>query len=768
MSVLSLLAQSESPGIADNKVLDQWTIPFGEWVEQIVRWVDLNLGSVLNVIEWPFTFLFRNFVDGPSHHPWWEITDMPWIAVCALFFLVGTLVRNVRVGGFVAVALIGCGMLGNEYWEETALTLGMIVVAVVLCAIIGIPLGVLCGRFDGVWNAVRPALDAMQVIHSFVYMLPVIFFFGIGPEPATMVTMVFAIPPLIRLTNLGIRQVPGDVVEASRAYGAPEWRVLTDVQMPLARPAIMTGLNQTLLLSISMLGIAAIMGAGGLGLLVFRAVQNLDTALAASAGLALFIVAVVLDRISQTEETDSENFFKRIRRAWVHRRDPESLLPQATSIGAVASTQGEPAPLTGREHRCLAVTAVGAIVAVVAVFLPWGYDSGKISGYARLIDTGRYEYVETNPNGSPGEVELLVASANPPVESAAAIQLLEGQRQAAIAAAESEGLADDETLDAINDEIAHLSNPLAGRGFNGLDASGGSFYGISVLGLSMLVLAAVITNWRRIGRAMRLFASNGVLALCAGALAAAIAYLWASPAEANVAYRGGIGPWVAVTGGVIAVVGAALWLREAPYSARRPLRARVNYGQIGVAVFAVALLIIAGFSGWSFDGRAESVLSPELEAQIASLEQQARDDPSLEVDASAQIVSLVSTAQRTETVVIDGFARTGTRYGFLTLGLGVLGLVFALPAAGVFGTDEIWRRRWNAAVASAGVGVMIVSAIWISSLLRVADPKFASGAGAFLCFVGGLVLMTTTASTLREFDRSQVYVSIDEPEVMPE
>ena len=764
---MSFLAQSQSPGVADNKVLDQWTIPFGEWVEQMVRWIDLNLGWMLGIIEWPFTFLFRNFVDGAEHNPWWEITDMPWIAVCILFFAIGTLVRNVKVGAFVALALVGCGMLGIDYWEETALTLGMIVVAVVLCALIGIPLGVLCGRVDGVWHAVRPALDAMQVIHSFVYMLPVIFFFGIGPEPATMVTMVFAVPPLIRLTNLGIRQVPGDVVEASRAYGAPEWRVLLDVQIPLARPAIMTGLNQTLLLSISMLGIAAIMGASGLGLLVFRAVQNLDTALAASAGLALFMVAVVLDRISQTEETDSENLFRRIRRAWVHRRDPELLLPQAAVMGAVASTRGQPAPLSGRERRGLVIAAAGAVVAVAAVFLPWGYDSGKISGYARLVDTGRYEYVETDPEGSLGAVELQEVSVDPLAENAAAIQLLEDQRLAAIAAAGSDGFTDDDALAAIDDEIARLSNPLAGRGFNGLVAEGGSVYGIAVLGFGLLILAAAAINLLRPGGNVRLFASNGVLALGAGALAASVAYLWASPAEANVVHSAGIGPWVALVGGAVAVIGAALWLREAPYSARRPLRANVSKGQIGVAVLVVLLLLIAGFSGWSFDGRAESVFSPELEAQIAALEQQARDDPSFEADASAQIVSLVSAAQRTETVVIDGFTGDGTRYGFLALVVGVLGVVLALPAAGVFGVDERRRRRWNAAVASTGVALMVVAATWISSLLRVADPKFTSGAGAFLCFIAGFLLTATTAGVLKEFHRSEVYVTIDDPDNDP-
>ena len=132
----------------------------------------------------------------------------------------------------------------------------MVFVAVLLCAIVGIPLGIACGRIDAVWNVVRPVLDAMQVVHAFVYMLPVIFFWSIGVVPGTMVTMVFALPPLIRLTNLGIRQVPEEVVEASRAFGATELRVLTDVQLPLARPALMTGLNQTLLMSIAMIGIA--------------------------------------------------------------------------------------------------------------------------------------------------------------------------------------------------------------------------------------------------------------------------------------------------------------------------------------------------------------------------------------------------------------------------------------------------------------------------------------------------------------------------------
>ncbi|NOX29933.1 MAG: ABC transporter permease subunit, partial [Actinobacteria bacterium] len=387
MSTATILAQESEPGFTDNEVLDQFTVPFGEWIEQMVRWIDQNAQSVLAVIEWPFNKLFIWFVDGPNHHPFWEITDMPWWAIVLITFLIGSFVRNVRVGIGTASALAVCGLLGVEYWDEVSVTIGMILVSVVLCALVGIPIGVACGRVDAVWASVRPALDAMQVVHSFVYMLPVIFFFGIGKTSATMVTMVFAIPPLIRLTNLGIRSVPEDVVEAARSYGAPESRVLLDVQLPLARPAIMTGLNQTLLLSISMLGIAAIMGAGGLGSLVFRGVQNLDINLSASAGLALFLVAVVLDRISQTQDDDGASLGKRIRAAWSHRSDPEALLaPTDANVAEAPETASGFAPLTSSEQLGSKIALGAGAAMFFSAFLTWSSDGGVITSYARAID----------------------------------------------------------------------------------------------------------------------------------------------------------------------------------------------------------------------------------------------------------------------------------------------------------------------------------------------------------------------------------------------
>ena len=672
----------------DNNVFDSWQIPFGSWIEEMVSWSVANLGWVLDAIEWPFSFLFRNFVNGPEHHPWWEIADMPWIAVCVVFLVVGTLMRNLMVGISVAVGLAACGMLGNAIWHETVLTLGLIIVAVLLCAVVGVPLGVLCGRVDGVWNAIRPALDAMQVVHAFVYMIPFIFFWGIGQEPAAMVTMIFALPPLIRLTNLGIRQVPTDVVEAARAYGASEWRVLWDVQIPLARSAIMTGLNQTLLLSISMVGMAAIMGAGGLGLLVFRAVVNVDIPLAASSGLALFVVAVVLDRISQRDSKDTDNLFRRIGRAWKHRRDPEVLLDGAAARRAVLDTAeaGTEASVGPAERVAVLIVLGGSVVALASLFLPWGRESGLISGYGREQDLS-----------------------------------------------------------------------LPGQVFGGLAAEGGSFFGIAVLAMGLVMVGATLTTLTRPGRVARWFGADGALVAAVGLLVAVIAYVWLEPAAGQVSYQDGAGVWTALIGGLIGVFGASLWIRRAPYSPIRALPAGVSLARIVVVVGIVGLLAVAGLSSWSVDRRASAVMTPELSAEIDRLEQEGRDDPTKAAVNAATIGTLVAGAQRQDPVRTDGFAEAGPGLGYLALGLGVVGLVFTLPAAGLFGNDERRRWRWSVAVSAFGAGTTLVAAGWIASLVRVSDPGFVSGPGAFLCLLAGLFLFMSSRRVLREFRRTTVY-----------
>ena len=371
----------ESVSIFDTAILDEWRIPFGYWFDQMVDWMDLNAAWVLDTIKWPFDFLLKNFVNS-------FLLTVPWFWVVLFTVVFGALFRTPRIGIQSGFALALCGLLGQAYWLDTMRTVGMVIVSVALCALIGIPLGVLCARQDGVWNVVRPVMDAMQVIHSFTYMVPFVFFFSIGVVPATMVTMIYALPPLVRLTNLGIRQVPEDVVEASRAYGAPESRVLVDVQLPLARPAIMTGLNQCLMLSIAMVGIAAIMGASGLGLQVFRAVQNLDVGLGFSAGFALFLVSVVLDRLSQPEG-DNRRLFERITGAVRARRSTdEEILSELTKRGKDKQTTEVEwnTPATPNERKGLFVAGVGGFVALVSLFLTWGSDAGLIAGHSRAAD----------------------------------------------------------------------------------------------------------------------------------------------------------------------------------------------------------------------------------------------------------------------------------------------------------------------------------------------------------------------------------------------
>lgn len=384
---MSFLRADDDPGILDDAVLDEFNIPFGSWIEEAVNWITLNLGGVLDAIAWPFEFLLENLVDR-------FLIAIPWLLVVAIMFVVAWLVRNFTVALGSATGLIICGLLGNEFWVQTARTIGFILVAVIVCILIGIPLGVLSGRIDSVWQVMRPTLDAMQVIHSFVYLLPFVYFWGVGRVSATMATMVFALPPLIRLTNLGIRQVPEDVVEASRAYGARELRVLRDVQLPLARPAIMTGINQTLLLAFSMLGIAAILGAGGMGALLFRALGQQDVNLAASAGLGFFLLAVILDRISQTQ-TGGAGLFSRMTTAWRARRDPELLLenpdfnPALSGSNAEEDTsEGQVAPLGSRERLLAGLMGLGAVVSLLSLALPWASNGSLFTGYSRLEDAG--------------------------------------------------------------------------------------------------------------------------------------------------------------------------------------------------------------------------------------------------------------------------------------------------------------------------------------------------------------------------------------------
>ena len=200
----------------------------------------------------------------------------------------------------VALTVVGLLLIWNlDLWQEAMETLVLIISSAVLALLIGIPLGILAARENIVDRMMRPLLDLMQTMPSFVYLIPAVIFFGLGNVPGMTATVIFAMPPAIRLTNLGIRQIPKELIEVSDSFGATSNQKLIKVQLPVALPTIMAGVNQCIMLALSMTVIASMIGAGGLGLNVLTGIQRVDIGGGFEAGLAIVIIAVILDRITQ-------------------------------------------------------------------------------------------------------------------------------------------------------------------------------------------------------------------------------------------------------------------------------------------------------------------------------------------------------------------------------------------------------------------------------------------------------------------------------------
>jgi glycine betaine/proline transport system permease protein len=268
--------------------LTQDKIPVGRTAKAIVDWLTNNFAWFFDGLA----FLMQGFIDGLMFvlkypHP---------LIMIAIFAAIAYALR--RSIGVTVLTILGFLFILNQgYWQETMETLTLVLSSCILCMGIGVPIGIIAAHRPKFYAAIRPVLDLMQTLPTFVYLIPAIVFFGIGMVPGLLATAIFVLPAPIRLTHLGVSSTPLHLVEAGEAFGASSRQLLWKIELPYAMPQILAGLTQTIMLSLSMVVIAALVGADGLGVPVVRALNSVNTALGFEAGLVIVVVAIVLDRI---------------------------------------------------------------------------------------------------------------------------------------------------------------------------------------------------------------------------------------------------------------------------------------------------------------------------------------------------------------------------------------------------------------------------------------------------------------------------------------
>lgn len=268
-------------------------LPIGKWAKAFFDWLTVNAAWIFDGIS----IFLESLIDGIL---WLLQTPHPLVIVAIAAGIGFAVHRTIAFTAFVVLALLLT--INQGYWEETTETLALVLAAAVVCMVAGVPIGVLGAHNPRFYAAIRPVLDLMQTIPTFVYLIPALILFGLGMVPGLIATVIFAIPAPIRLTQLGVSSTPKALLEAGEAFGATKSQLLWKVELPYALPQIMAGLTQTIMLSLSMVVIAALVGADGLGVPTLRALNTVNIAQGFEVGVCIVLIAIVLDRFFRKEE----------------------------------------------------------------------------------------------------------------------------------------------------------------------------------------------------------------------------------------------------------------------------------------------------------------------------------------------------------------------------------------------------------------------------------------------------------------------------------
>lgn len=267
------------------------TIPLVNFIDNLVEWLRVHASFIFNPIRDFINFTVELFIKIFSIFP-------PLLFIVIIAFLAYYLTKKIK--GITIFSILSSLLIWNlGYWDDMIITLSIVVTSALIAIIIGVPLGIWTSKSKRVEKVIMPLLDFMQTMPAFVYLIPAVSFFGIGMAPGVISSVIFAMPPAVRMTNLGIKEVPNDLVEAADSFGSTPRQKLFELELPMAKPSIMAGINQTLMLTLSMVVVASMIGAPGLGNVIYTSVSRNDVGVGFASGIAIVILAVILDRLTQ-------------------------------------------------------------------------------------------------------------------------------------------------------------------------------------------------------------------------------------------------------------------------------------------------------------------------------------------------------------------------------------------------------------------------------------------------------------------------------------